>query len=237
MPITQDDLATRIVDAAAAAGVKRIIPSEFGANNLDPRAAGLVPVYALKGEMLRYLKAKAEASNGALSWTSISCGSWLDWALDPGKSGNFLGIDVKGRKATIWDSGRSRFSVTTSENTGLAVARALLHPERTANQQIFLSDFVTCSREIVECLERVTGEAFSIEERASAPEIESAKERFEGGDFGAAFELLKVSFVGNVDVGYDFEKEQRVWNGELGLPAKTLEEVVREAVERAKEAA
>lgn len=37
---------------------KSLIPSEFGANDLSLRAKGLVPVYDVKAEMLRYLKSK-----------------------------------------------------------------------------------------------------------------------------------------------------------------------------------
>ena len=235
-PVTKDDLAFRIVDAALAAGVKRVIPSEFGANNLDSRATSLVPVYELKGKMLRYLMQKAEESNGALTWTSIACGSWLDWGLDPAKSGNFLGIDVKGRKATVWDSGRSRFSVTTSENTGMGVARVLMDAEGTANKQVFLSDFVTSAREIIDSLERQTGERWEVEERESGPAMRELRGRFDGGEFNATFGLLAISFVGDVDVGYDFEKEQKVWNGELGLPKRSLDEVVKGAIELAEAA-
>ncbi|KAF2677956.1 NAD(P)-binding protein [Lentithecium fluviatile CBS 122367] len=233
-PVTKDDLAFRIIDAAVAAGVKRLIPSEFGTNNLDPRARSLVPVYDLKGKMLEYLIKRAEESKGALTWTSISCGSWLDWGLNPAKSGNFLNIDVKTRKATLWDSGLSRFAVTTSANTGLAVAKALLNPELTANKQVFLSDFVTTSREIVDSLEKQLGEKFSIEKKESAPVIEELRGKYEGGDFNATYGLLALSFVADMDVGYDFEKEQEVWNGKLGLPRRTLDEVVREAIELAK---
>lgn len=232
-PVTKDDLAFRIIDAALAAGVKRLIPSEFGANNLDPRAANLVPVYELKGKMLQYLIQKADESGGALTWTSISCGSWLDWGLDPAKSGNFLGIDVKGRKATVWDTGRSRFSVTTSENTGLGVARALLNPDATANKQVFLSDFVTDVREIIGSLERQTGEKWAVEEKESGPAMRELRNRFDKGEFEATFGLLAISFVGDVEVGYDFEKEQKVWNGELGLPEQSLDGVVRSAIELA----
>jgi saccharopine dehydrogenase-like NADP-dependent oxidoreductase len=73
---TLDDVAFRIIDAAVAAGVKRLIPSEFGSNNLDPRARSLVPINDLKGNMLEYLIKRSKESNGALTWTSISCGSW-----------------------------------------------------------------------------------------------------------------------------------------------------------------
>ncbi|KAF2186362.1 NAD(P)-binding protein [Zopfia rhizophila CBS 207.26] len=203
-PITIDDIAFRLIDAAVAAGVKRFIPSEFGTNNLDLRARKLV---------LR----KAKESEGGLTWTSFSC------AFNPAKSGNFLGIDVKGRKATIWDSGKSKFTVTTSSNTGLAVVHALLSPAESANKQVFLSDFVTSSWEI-----------WAIEEKASKPVMKEPRKKFDEGDYNAVYILLALSFVGDVNVGYDFEKEQLVWNQKLGLPKVALDEVVKEAIELVK---
>ena len=226
----KDGLAFRLIDAALAAGVKRFIPSEFGANNLDPRARSLVPIYDRKGEMLEYLITRAEDSNGALTWSSISCGSWLDWALDPSRSGNFLGFDVKARTATMWDSGRARFAITTSTNTGRALAKTLLNPDMSANKQIFLADFTTTTREIVESLERQIGESFKVEEKESGPAIKEWRAQYDAGDLGAAFPLLALSFGADVDIGYDFEKEQEVWNSKLELPHVTLDEVVREAV-------
>jgi uncharacterized protein YbjT (DUF2867 family) len=230
----RDGLAFRLVDAAVAAGVKRFIPSEFGANNLDPRGRNLVPVYDIKGAMLEHLIAQAKASNGKLTWTSICCGSWLDWALDPAKSGNFIGIDVKARKATVYDSGNARFAVTTSGNTGLAVARALKYANQTANKQIFLADFVTTTREIVASLEKHTGEKFDLEEKASGPEFQAWKDKYDAGDFNATFPLLAMTFGADIDVGYDYEKEQDVWNSRLGLPKVELDEVVKEAIDLAK---
>jgi nucleoside-diphosphate-sugar epimerase len=229
----KDGLAFRLIDAAVAAGVKRFIPSEFGANNLDPRARNVVPVYDIKGAMLEHLIAQAKASNGKLTWTSICCGSWLDWALDPAKSGNFLGIDVKARRATVWDSGNARFAVTTSGNAGLAVARALKYADQTADKQVFLADFVTTTREIIASLEKRTGEKFEVEQKASAPAFKAFREKYDAGDFSATFPLLAMTFGADIDVGYDYEKEQEVWNSRLGLPEIELEEVVKEAVELA----
>jgi hypothetical protein len=235
-PVTKDGkdgLAFRLIDAALAAGVKRFIPSEYGANNLDARARSMVPVYDRKGEMLSYLIERCASSAGSMTWSSISCGSWLDWALDPAKSGNFLGINVKARKATVYDSGKARFTVTTSGNTGLAVARALLQPEVTANKQIFLCDFTTSTRDIVAALEVETGAKLEILEKESKPAIAQLRKQFDEGDFNATYPLLAISFGADVDMGYDFEKEQEVWNETLGLPKVTLEEVVKEAVELA----
>jgi len=75
----QTDLPFRLIDAAAAAGVKRFIPSEYGTNNLDPRARELVPVYDAKGKVLEYLMKKAAESAGRFTWTSVACGWWVDW--------------------------------------------------------------------------------------------------------------------------------------------------------------
>lgn len=229
----KNGLGFRLIDAALAAGIKRFIPSEYGANNLDPRARSLVPVYDRKGEMLEYLITCAAESNGALTWSSISCGSWLDWGLDLSKSGNFLGIDVKARTATVWDSGRAKFAITTSTNTGRAVAKALLRPEVSANKQIYLTDFTTTTRDILESLERQTGEKFTVREKESAPAIKEWRGKYDAGDFSATFPLLALSFGADVDVGYDFEKEQEIWNGRLGLPEVTLDEVVKEAIDLA----
>ncbi|KAH7130078.1 hypothetical protein B0J11DRAFT_243724 [Dendryphion nanum] len=232
--VTTDGLALRIVDAAVAAGVKRLIPSEYGTNNLSPKARKYHPVYNAKGEALEYLQKKAAESNGKLTWTSISCGSWLDWALNPAQSGNFLKIDVKARTAVIYDSGDSRLAITTAHNTGLGVARALLNPAVTENKQIFLADFIVSPNDIVSAVQKATGEKFAIEHRQSAQEIKELRQRLDAGDVSASFPLLTLSFLGDVDVGVEFDKEGlKIWNGELGLPENTLEAVVKEAVELA----
>lgn len=235
-PVTaggKDGLAFRLIDAALAAGVKRFIPSEFGANNLDPRARSLVPTYDIKGTMLEYLKETCAKSNGKMTWSSICCGSWLDWALDPSRSGNFLGIDVKARSAIIYDSGNQPFAITTSSNTGLAVARTLVHADQTANKQIFLCDFLATTREIVAELEKQTSTKFSITQKDSATVIKELKKKHEEGDGSATYGLLALSFGADVDVGYNFLAEQQVWNEKLGLPKVQLAEVVKESVELA----
>jgi hypothetical protein len=151
-------------------------------------------------------------------------------ALDPAKSGNFLAIDVKNRSATIYDSGNARFSVTTSTNTALAVVKSLLKPEETVNKHIFLSDFTATPRAIISALEQATGEKFSITQKESAPILKDLRERYDNGEAGAVFGILSISFIGDIDVGYDFEKDQVLWNEKLGLPKVSLEEVVEEAV-------
>jgi hypothetical protein len=63
--------------------------------------------------------------------------------------------------------------------------------------------------------------------------MEGWRADFDAGGFAATVPLLSVGFTGDYDIGFDFEREQEVWNGRLGLPEVTLEEVVRGAVELA----
>ncbi|KAI4644929.1 hypothetical protein J4E93_005727 [Alternaria ventricosa] len=73
-PVTaggEDGLAFRLIDAALAARVERFIPSEFGANNLNPRARALVPTYDLKGEMLKYLINTRDEKHSKMTWSRI----------------------------------------------------------------------------------------------------------------------------------------------------------------------
>ncbi|KAF2790162.1 NAD(P)-binding protein [Melanomma pulvis-pyrius CBS 109.77] len=234
-PATNSNLPFRFIDAAVAAGVKRFIPSEFGLDNLDPQGRKMSPVYDAKGKMLEYLIKKCEESEGKLTWTSVCCGSWADWALNPPTSGGFYNISIPTRSATIYDSGTTSFSMTTLSNIGIAVSRILLTPSATANQQVFLSDFVSTPLGILAELERQIGVKFEVEHKVAAPELKELRAKVDDGDWDKAYDLLALTFVADVgkELGYDFEKGKEVWNEKLGLPVYTLEQVVRTALELA----
>lgn len=64
-----------IVDAAAKAGVKWFVPSEFGHDTTDPKVAELLPIFKGKVGVVEKLRSH-EATMG---WTSIITGLFLDW--------------------------------------------------------------------------------------------------------------------------------------------------------------
>ncbi len=67
-----------LVDAAVAAGVKRIIPSEFGVNT---RFLGKEPIGTIlqgKIQTLNYIHEKWK-QNPSFTWTGISTGLFFDW--------------------------------------------------------------------------------------------------------------------------------------------------------------
>ncbi len=66
----------KLIDAAIEAGVKRFIPSEFGADTFNEKARQF-PVYRGKIATIDYLIEKAQ--EGKIEWTAILGGPFLDW--------------------------------------------------------------------------------------------------------------------------------------------------------------
>ncbi|PHH73609.1 hypothetical protein CDD83_4696 [Cordyceps sp. RAO-2017] len=122
-----------LVDAAAAAGVRRFLPSEFGSDLSTPRARQL-PVFAQKVEVADHLAAVA-ARSPSLTYTLVSNGPFLDWGLRH----NFL-LNHAEYKPTIFDGGDVVFSSTTLGSIADAVVAILSKPDETANRTVRIED-------------------------------------------------------------------------------------------------
>lgn len=142
---------------------------------------------------------------------------------------NFLGLDYANRTVTFTNSGAGFFSTTTLNNTALALNRILLNPDTTANQIVFTSDFATSQKEIVETIERLTGEAWQWKSIDTAEVIPALKAAWGKGEAYAGYGLINIGFTEGGYSGH-FEPERQIRNKELGLPEKTLEGVVKEAL-------
>lgn len=211
------------IDAAITAKVRRYIPSEYGLDNALPRAQALNSVFRDKGAVRAYLRSK----EGEIEWMAVSCGMWLKWSMGH----DFLGMHVKERRFVLWDEGEGVFSCSTEENTALGLVRALVvAPELTKNRNVSLSDFAVSQRELLRELERQTGEeAWKIEKVDSFALIAEKQKAVEEGDESATFALIETGFVTGRYGGH-MEKEGEIMNEVLGLPKKTLEEVVAGAL-------
>ncbi|KAJ0415030.1 NAD(P)-binding protein [Aspergillus carlsbadensis] len=212
----------KFIDAAVTAGVKRYLPSEYGLDNNTPAARELSVVFRDKGLVQDYLR---EREGSGLTWTTIACGMWIGWSL----RNNFLGLDYANRTITLTNSGTGPFSTTTLANTALALNRILLSPASSANQIVFLSDFATTQEELVQTIERLTGEQWTRKSINTAEAIPALKEAFSKGETLAGYGLINIGFTEGSFSGH-FEPVNKVRNAELGLPRKELEEVVREAL-------
>jgi uncharacterized protein YbjT (DUF2867 family) len=132
----------QLIDAAAAAGVKRFLPSEFGSDLHNPKTR-ILPVFRPKVQIQEYLKEKCEASG--MSYTLVYNAAFLDWGL----SKNFL-LNLADYKQTIIDGGDAAFSATTLNTVGDAVVGVLTHLEDTKNRPVYVHDIVVSQNKLLE---------------------------------------------------------------------------------------
>jgi hypothetical protein len=71
-----------LFDAAVAAGVKRFLPSEFGSDLSNPKAARL-PVFGYKVATREYIEEKVKAGAG-ITYTYVINAPFLDWGIEVG---------------------------------------------------------------------------------------------------------------------------------------------------------
>ncbi|KAI1347844.1 NAD(P)-binding protein [Xylaria sp. FL0043] len=138
-----------LVEAAAKAGVKRFLPSEFGSDTLHPKTSQL-PCYVDKIAVQNALKKEAQASG--MTYTFVINGPFFDWGLRVG----FI-ADVKRRTVPFWDGGDRVFSTTTLATIGRAVVGVLKHPEETKNRAVYVQEAAVSSKQILEIGKRATG--------------------------------------------------------------------------------
>lgn len=211
----------KLIDAAIEAGVKRFLPSEYGANNPDERLTDIVPPLTAKVGIVDYLKSKEDA----ISWTSIITGPFFDWGLKVG----FLGFDGSSKTATIWDGGKAVFSTTNLHQIGLAIIKALEKADLTKNQYVYVSGFQTSQKEILAIAEKLSGTKWTVRNIDAKEMIAEERSKLQKGDY---------SGIPNLILCATFEAEQQLgdyssaglWNGKLGLPEESLEETVRMAL-------
>ncbi|TVY89116.1 Isoflavone reductase-like protein, partial [Lachnellula willkommii] len=189
----------KIIDAAAAAGVQRYLPSEYGSNTQNAKATGLVPAFGFKVgviERLRGLEAKG------LSWTAIETGPAFDWGLQIG----LVGFNINTHEALIMDGGDRPFSATNLSQIGNAVVAVLSKPDETANQFLYIDSFTATQNQILAELERATGRKWAVTESSTEAAAREGQELFGRGDFEGLLLLLKTIMLGE-GYGSDFTKD------------------------------
>jgi NmrA-like family len=71
----------QLIDAAAEAGVKWILPTEFGSDNANQTQVNLVPINAMKGEPRQHIE-KAAKTHPGLSWIGVVTNPWFDYVCN-----------------------------------------------------------------------------------------------------------------------------------------------------------
>ncbi|KAJ2905881.1 hypothetical protein MKZ38_003889 [Zalerion maritima] len=208
-----------LVDAAIAAGVKRIIPSEFGINTRVANGA-IAKILSAKVQTVDYLMEKAKSVPG-FTWTGLANSLFFDWGLTRGT----VGFNAATKTATIYDSGNEPVSGTNLAYIGKGVAGILKHPEETANKYLCIASFTTTQNEILASIEKETGEKWKVEHVKTADLQKSGEEKLAQGHPMAFPDLVRAwSFADGC--GHAFKPGENA-AGMLGLEKESLEETLR----------
>ncbi|VUC25780.1 unnamed protein product [Clonostachys rosea] len=214
-----------LVDAAIAAGVKRVLPSEFG-SNLDFANTRKLPVFAHKVEVQDYLKEKAKTT--PITYTFVYNSAFLDWGLQH----NFLLAHAEG-KPSIFDGGDITFSATTLSSVADAVVGVLSHPEETKNRTVFIEDTKITQNKLLELAKKANPSKTWNPQPAKLDDITAkADARLAQGIFD--FEtFVPYIFRAILDPAYggNFPKTDNELLGLKGLTDEQVYEVVKKYVQ------
>lgn len=191
-----------------------------------------------------YLARVRKIEELGVKWTSLCCSYWYEFSLATPTS---YGFDLKERKVTFFDDGKTKINTSTWEQCGRAVSAwlslpALLQDENDtskavsswSNKPLYMSSFLLSQRDMLDSLGRVTGTTDADWDIS----YEDVQERYKRGlgmmqkgdlvGFGIA--LYARTFF--PDGSGDYETPRGLDNEVLGLPKESLDEATRRAVKR-----
>ncbi|KAK1828727.1 isoflavone reductase [Podospora conica] len=219
-----------LIDAAAAAGVRRFLPSEFGHNPLSGvvREGTTLARFIVQGkaEVLAHLKEVA-AANPGFGWTGLATSPFFDWGLDHG----MWGVDFERGEARVVGSGEEKASTSSVGFVGQAVRR-VLETERCRNEEVDVVEFEVSLNEVRGLVEEEGGVGLKVVRRETVEEVQRrGDEAMARGDVGGGFLDLLLAHAFEDGAGRQVKKTA---NLELGLVGRSPREVVREWVQAKK---
>lgn len=207
-----------LIDAAVAAGVKRFIPSEFGADPEHEKTKPL-PFYIRKLHILDYLKQKA-AGNPGFSYTRVTTHAFLDWGITEG----FL-LDPKTHKITIYNGGNTPFSVTTLRTIARTIVAIANNLEATKNRAIYFHDAAITQNQLIIYAKEADGIDWTIEQVDTKKLLRDSLEEMKKPNPDVAKAMRGFTFVAVYDEDHGPDLTDRLSTKLLGLPVMTEKEV------------
>ncbi|KAL1612149.1 hypothetical protein SLS60_000372 [Paraconiothyrium brasiliense] len=207
-----------LIDAAVQAGVKRFIPAEFGLDSMNEKAKSL-PVIKPKVATQKHLNEKVKESGGSFSWTAIANGWFLDWVLQT----TTLLMDVKERKATLFNGGDARFSATLLADIAKAVVGVIEKRDETSNRVVYVQSAVVTQKQLIGYAKEKDGREWSFTVKETDELLGEIAEAEAKGDFQACFVLSPI--VGCLDPEYGCDYSGHSDNELLGIKEMSQEEL------------
>lgn len=239
-PTAPRDTHSKIVQAAAKAGVPYIMPNGYGPD---------IDNVKLCQDTLLGPVAKAnrdEIERLGMQWITVCCGFWYDYSLAGGEAR--FGFDFDRRSLTIYDDGNTKISTSTLAQVGRAVAKVLSLKELPEdendssltlstflNKGVYIKSFVVSQNDMFESVKRVTGTT----DAEWTITHENTKKRYEDGmaqvKVGNMAGFGKLLYARTFYPDESSDLSEKAQNDRLGLPDENLDEATKAGVELVKE--
>lgn len=217
-----------LLDASVSAGVQRFIPSEYGSDTLNPKAA-VLPLFAQKKKEQQYLEDLA--AKGKVSYTIVINGPFLDFGLNHG----FLGPDLKKRHITYLDGGIAKFSTTTLATVGRTVVGVLSKLEKTKNRAVYVEDTALTLMDLFRLCKQALGEEGWTEVDGGTTEEKeklSYEKLAQGQKDMGVFVGFLMSAIFREGYGGHFQQLDNDLLGIVGLEESEIVELIQEIAKR-----
>lgn len=233
------DTESKLVRAAAEAGVPYVMPNAYGP---DPLNAGMMNDIMF-GPAISSFRREVEAL-GVSKWMMLACGFWYEWSILGGP--DRYGVDLKNREITFFDDGNEKTTTSTWDQCGRAVAALLslkLYPDdendtapavdRWANKAVYVSSFRVSQKDMFEVVKRVTGTTdadWKVSYVKSEERFKAAQAAFRS-DFSnrSAFNRQMYTRI-FFPTGEGDDSRHGLANEALGLPQEDIDEATKEGL-------
>ncbi|KAL8365500.1 hypothetical protein RB595_004354 [Gaeumannomyces hyphopodioides] len=215
-----------LIRAAARAGVRVVLPTEFGSDTEPTPLLEQIPLLQAKKQPRDLIESLG------MTWIAVVTNPWLEYNLENGS----WGFDVKKRTARLIDGGDAKFITTKMGTVGRATAGLLSLPDaelaRFRNAPFYVQSFRITQREFLASLQRATSTA---EADWQVEVLDGAQECRDADAQGGVGGMMRKFFALHLRDGFGADYGAKVGgNMELvgAVEAETLDEAVRTAVRR-----
>ncbi|KAK5706992.1 hypothetical protein LTR17_021079 [Elasticomyces elasticus] len=219
-----------MLDAAAKAGVKWLIPNEYAGDGMNEAMMKAAPAFAPKLQSRKHIEELSKTYEG-VKWIGVTTNPFFESFLVA--SSKIFGIDVAAHTATIYpDAGR--FNTSTLDRIGLSMTRMLSLPisdssnpraslQHYANNFLYTSSYCVTQTELLQAIQKAKGESeadWTVNKDKTVKEsIEQSEAAMKEGNFQAGFALVVYRYIGE-GLGGNYEDKAQEDRKALGLEAE-----------------
>jgi uncharacterized protein YbjT (DUF2867 family) len=215
-----------LIEAAAEAGVRWVLPTEFG-SDINSQIVTDFPMMAMKK------KYRTLVEENGMGWVAIVNNPWFDWSMKLG----MWSVSIPGKQATLYNVGDTKFNTTTLGQVGRGVAALLSLPDAKLvtfkNRPLYLRSFLINQRDILDSAIRATGTKESDWEIKTQEPEEAIKASREGVAAGNPMAFVGEFYTAHMQKGRGGNYEGKALTDAevLGLKEESLDEVMKAVVE------